>query len=374
MEKCETDTVRLTHRGNKWMDNHFQARLVSVIIPVFNRPRELRRALNSVAYQNYRPIEVVVIDDGSTDETPQVARDFPSSDGLHLRCIHLSHIGNIAALRNQGLSSARGEYIQFLDSDDFFGRRKIDLQAQALIKNPILDFVWCATVYAGRTRSRGVSMSWLGEKKLLPRYIKSPLWQTAAPLYRRSLCQQVGPLNEELKFAEDWDFGIRVLVTEPCCKRVSGAFLYYVIDPEGQTIGQLEVGAYLEEMLKSLQSAEDTLHDSGAIRKPAVRAALASRYLQASWHAASRNKTLLFKECLKKARDLSQQKRVQCKCNLLQFLALWTGDEKAGKIFAAIERRFRQADRLLKRLWLGQTPCPRLNSGEFPSSVSRLYS
>src|SRR6185503_20150635 len=91
--------------------------LVSTIIPVYNRAVLLREAVASVLSQTYRPIELIVVDDGSTDDTPRVADELGETHPQEVRVIHQSNTGPGLA-REAGRHSALGEFIQYLDSDD----------------------------------------------------------------------------------------------------------------------------------------------------------------------------------------------------------------------------------------------------------------
>src|SRR5213078_156464 len=104
--------------------------LVSVIIPVYNGARYLRAALESVFAQTYRPIEVIVVDDGSGDDSGVIAQSFPD--------VHFIHQENqgVAAARNHGFDAARGEFIAFLDQDDLWTPEKLKVQVNYLLNHP----------------------------------------------------------------------------------------------------------------------------------------------------------------------------------------------------------------------------------------------
>jgi len=104
--------------------------LVSVIIPVYNGGRYLRAALESVFAQTYRPFEVIVVDDGSADDSGVIAQSFPE-----VRYIYQTNQG-VAAARNNGLEAARGEYFAFLDQDDLWAPEKLKLQVEYLLSHP----------------------------------------------------------------------------------------------------------------------------------------------------------------------------------------------------------------------------------------------
>jgi glycosyltransferase involved in cell wall biosynthesis len=111
--------------------------LVSVIIPAYNSERYLAEAVRSALAQTYRPVEVIVVDDGSTDGTIAVAAGF----GTSVRYSLIPH-GGAAAARNHGLALARGEFIAFLDSDDLWLEDKLARQMAAFASDPSLDLVF----------------------------------------------------------------------------------------------------------------------------------------------------------------------------------------------------------------------------------------
>ena len=108
--------------------------LVSVIIPVYNGARYLGEALESVFAQTYRPFEVIVVDDGSSDDSGKIAQSF--SD---VRYIHQANQG-VAAARNNGIEAARGEFFAFIDQDDLWIPEKLRLQIAWLLNNPDLGY------------------------------------------------------------------------------------------------------------------------------------------------------------------------------------------------------------------------------------------
>lgn len=108
--------------------------LVSCIIPVFNGERYVREAIESVLAQRHRPLELIVVDDGSTDGTADVVR----SCGAEVRYMFQSNAGPTEA-RNRGLAIARGELIAFLDADDLWHEEKLERQLAVLAERPEVD-------------------------------------------------------------------------------------------------------------------------------------------------------------------------------------------------------------------------------------------
>jgi glycosyltransferase involved in cell wall biosynthesis len=184
--------------------------LVSTIIPVFNRPTLLREAVQSVLDQSWRPIEILVIDDGSTDSTPSVIRELEERLPDIVRPIRQANAGPSVA-RETGRLAARGEFIQYLDSDDLLLPRKFEVQVAALQAHPECDIAYGKTLF-----------TWIGQEPLphayrrtgekhatlFPSLLVSRWWCTQTPLYRRTLTDRIGPWSG-LWSEEDWEYDAR---------------------------------------------------------------------------------------------------------------------------------------------------------------------
>jgi glycosyltransferase involved in cell wall biosynthesis len=114
--------------------------LVSVVIPTFNRGYCLPRAIDSALAQTYQNVEVIVVDDGSTDDTPQLVARRYGGNG-RVRYMRQDNAG-VSAARNTGLAAVRGEYVALLDSDDWWMRWKLELQIACIRASPEVGMVW----------------------------------------------------------------------------------------------------------------------------------------------------------------------------------------------------------------------------------------
>jgi len=121
-----------------------QNKLVSIIIPLFNREEFIRTCVESCLKQTYPTIEIIVIDDGSTDGSKDRISDYISSGKVRY---YFQENSERSAARNHGISKAKGEYIQFLDSDDLIFQNKIEKQMLFLSKNPDYFGVRCKAEY-----------------------------------------------------------------------------------------------------------------------------------------------------------------------------------------------------------------------------------
>jgi glycosyltransferase involved in cell wall biosynthesis len=184
--------------------------LVSTIIPVHNRPALLREAVASVLAQTYRPVEIIVVDDGSTDQTGREAESLAEAHS-EVRAIHREN-GGPGAARETGRLAASGEFIQYLDSDDLLLPRKFELQVAGLRKCSDCAVCYGKTrFYAYRDRPTDVAWKRTGERisTMFPSFLQSRWWDTSTPLYRRGVTELAGPWSK-LKNEEDWEYDCRI--------------------------------------------------------------------------------------------------------------------------------------------------------------------
>ena len=139
---------------------------VSVIIPVYNTERYLRECLDSVVNQTLRDIEIICVDDGSTDGSPEILREYQAKD--ERITILRQEKSNAGAARNLGLSIAAGEYLSFLDSDDFFELEMLEHMV-ACAKNRDADIVVCEIIVYYEDACEAVPVKWHIRKELLPK-------------------------------------------------------------------------------------------------------------------------------------------------------------------------------------------------------------
>lgn len=185
--------------------------LVSTIIPVRNRAGMLIESVNSVLRQDYRPIEIVIVDDGSEDETVATADELASSNRGIVKTIHIENSGPGQA-RQVGLEKSTGEFIQFLDSDDLLLPAKFNKQVNALMVNPNYSISYGKTrEYKIGERPKDVPARRTGEKfiTLFPALLNGRIWATNTPLYRRWILQEIGTWSR-LRMYEDWEYECRL--------------------------------------------------------------------------------------------------------------------------------------------------------------------
>lgn len=171
--------------------------LVSVIIPVYNRAELLPRTLKSVVSQTYKDIEIIVVDDGSTEDIKSVVDIFNDS-----RIKYIKHSKNegLSKARNTGMKIARGDFIAFLDSDDEYLPEKIEKQVRFLEKNRDIDVVYCKA---------------LEEKMNGIYYLRSTVgWKwfvwTQQIMIKKDVIEKIGFFDEKFPALEDVDYLYRL--------------------------------------------------------------------------------------------------------------------------------------------------------------------
>lgn len=171
----------------------------------------LREAVQSVLAQTHRPIEILIVDDGSTDDTPAVAESLAREDEGTVRVFHRPNGGSGAA-RETARLEARGEYIQHLDSDDLLLPRKFEWQVAALEAHPECGVAYGWTRFRqrdGRVEPKPWKRSGEAIATMFPAMLASRWWDTPTPLYRASLIRDAGPWTP-LRIEEDWEYDCRI--------------------------------------------------------------------------------------------------------------------------------------------------------------------
>jgi glycosyltransferase involved in cell wall biosynthesis len=184
--------------------------LVSTIIPVYNRGSLLVEAVNSVLAQTYRPIEIIVVDDASTDDTPGVIESLAERHP-ELRSVRRAN-GGPGLARETGRLEAKGDFIQYLDSDDLLLPRKLELQVAALRARPECGIAYGIIRYRN-ARGEEIVCDWKPANQIVQTLFPSMLiarwWETISPLFRRSVTDAAGPWTA-LRLEEDWEYDCRI--------------------------------------------------------------------------------------------------------------------------------------------------------------------
>jgi glycosyltransferase involved in cell wall biosynthesis len=181
---------------------------VSVIIPTHNRAHIIPQTIDSVLAQTFRDVEIIVIDDGSTDDTPAVLQH---RYGEKITCIRIQNSG-LPAARNTGIRAARGRYIAFIDDDDVWVQDKLALQTALMCANQSLGMVYCGCYIMDAdgtviSETRPLKRGALFEDLLRSNDI---VGSASAVLVASGVFSRAGCFDETLVACEDWDLWIRI--------------------------------------------------------------------------------------------------------------------------------------------------------------------
>ena len=179
---------------------------ISVIIPTFNRLDLLKRAIESVLNQSIKPYDIIVVDDGSTDDTSEMIQQKYKSINL----IKQKNSG-VSAARNNGIKNAQGDWIALLDSDDEWGKNKLEEQVNNLTDNPKYEFchtneIWIRNGIRVNQKKRHKKYGGFIFDKCLDICKISP----SSVLFNKNILNHVGWFDEELPVCEDYDLWLRI--------------------------------------------------------------------------------------------------------------------------------------------------------------------
>ena len=185
---------------------------VSIIIPAYNRLPMLREAVDSVLAQDFEDVEILVVDDGSTDGTGEGMKKY----GGRVKLLEHSANRGVSAARNTGILHAKGKYIAFLDSDDLWVKGKLRIQINFLDENPHYPLCYTDEIWIRRGKRVNPMLKhakfsgWIFEK-CVPLCTISP----SSAMMRKTLFSRVGLFDEALPVCEDYDFWLRVSARFP---------------------------------------------------------------------------------------------------------------------------------------------------------------
>lgn len=292
--------------------------LVSVVVPTYNRAHLIGRTIESALGQSYDPIEIVIIDDGSTDDTAEVIAARWGNDA-RVRYFKKEN-GGPAGARNAGFARSRGEYVALLDSDDTWEPWKLSLQIRCMEQNPELGMTWTDMAMIDETgqvvdptylRHMYTAYRWFTNDELFPRsqalrdvapelapvvgdsrlfigqifsnMIMGNLVHTSTVVLRRERLQRVQGFNEALRFSgEDYDFHLRTCREGPVGLLDVSAIRYQQGMPDRLTGKKYRIHM-AENLLRTIQPVIE--HDRRDIHLPdrMIRQKLAEAHAWAAW-------------------------------------------------------------------------------------------
>ena len=214
--------------------------MISVVIPLYNKEQSVNATLDSVLAQTFHDFEVVVVDDGSTDESANVVRGFLQKDN-RIRLVEKEN-GGVCSARNQGIKESRGEYIAFLDADDNWDKDYLTEQVRMIRDFPEaamwgINFAELSNGKLVRTLATGLSEGYRGyvENYFQMKGRVSDLFCSSSVVIRKEVFEKVGGFDERIKYAEDNDMWFRIIATNKVAF-YDRYMVYYMYDAENRAL------------------------------------------------------------------------------------------------------------------------------------------
>lgn len=221
--------------------------LVSVIIPVYNMEAFLAEAIDSVLASTYPNFEIIIIDDGSTDQSPVIAETYRAKD-QRIRFYRQPNRG-VSAARNLGLENAKGEFVLPVDADDKISKYYLEAAAKVLIQRPQVKIVTCEYECFGEKQGKGKYRPY--HRKLLAR--KNVI--NNCSMFRREDALKVGGYCEEIIGREDWELWISVLKNGGEVVHLPEIGFYYRIRANSKRISDRKLKKHIIDVLNRRHKA-----------------------------------------------------------------------------------------------------------------------
>lgn len=313
--------------------------LVSIIIPVYNSEKFLKKTIESALQQTWSQKEIIIVDDGSSDQSLAIANSFQSAT---VKVISQPNRGTCAA-RNSGIAHASGAYFQFLDGDDFLSPGKISNQMklfqqfgdEIVISSRWVRFYADEDLKKIKAPRRPLDKDWNDPIEwLIASWENNWMGQTSIWLTSRTVVEKAGPWNEELPINQDGDYFCRVLLNSKEIKHCADAIVYYRSSNSNSITGARS-HSKADKQLYSYKLYEQYI--AKHIDKPGIRHALMKNYLSFIYHFYGEYPDLISK-AKQHVKELGYNKLEVAGGHRFQQLAKLIGFEQALKLRSWFKR------------------------------------
>lgn len=225
---------------------------VSVVVPAYNVRSYIEDALVSLERQSFDKFEVIVVDDGSTDDTAEVVKPFCERDS-RFQLVQKQN-GGLSSARNYGIHHACGEYIALLDGDDVYEQDKLAVHVALLDRDADVGVAYSASRAVredGRSTFMYLSGKPITSDPLLALLCKNFIGHGSNAVFRRAVFDQVGEFDETLRSSEDVDFWLRVAVQRWRFDREPRVLCRYRVRPSGLSFNVLQMQRCCTQVIES---------------------------------------------------------------------------------------------------------------------------
>jgi glycosyltransferase involved in cell wall biosynthesis len=284
--------------------DHFDPALISVVMPCYNAAPYVEEAIASVLQQTYPQIELIIVDDGSTDASVQIMSRLAAANPGRITVLHQTNSGPYAA-RNYGLAHANGNFIAFLDADDTWHPEALEKLHTAMIET-LADVAYCGWQNVGESAAnmQPYIPPNYAESDAAALFLKSCPWPINGVLLRRQLVDSLRGFSERLPTAMDYDLWLRLLATQPTVVRVPQVLAFYRRYPRGNA----QIPRW-RQVFDAIRVREDFIrrhpapvaHLSTAERDAQVYSSLLSEAYRCHWRRDTDSSRRLFRRAFRKA-------------------------------------------------------------------------
>ena len=282
----------------------FDPALISVIMPCYNAAPYVEEAIECVLQQSYRQVELVIVDDGSNDESVEIIARLAAGNPGRITVLHQTNSGPYAA-RNRALAHARGNFIAFLDADDYWHPDALN-QLHAALAETLADAAYCGWQNVGE--AAGNTPPYVppdyAAADAVALFLHSCPWPINGVLLRRQLVDTLRGFSERLPTAMDYDLWLRMLAMQPKVVRVPEVLAFYRRYPRGdahiprwrQVFDAISVREHFVR-----HHPQQTAHLSRAERDARVYGSLLPEAYRCHWRRDTASSRRLFLRAFRKA-------------------------------------------------------------------------
>ena len=220
--------------------------MISVVIPLYNKQNSILATIQSVVNQTYTDFELLIIDDGSTDDSASIAASYPDT---RIRVIDKEN-GGVCSARNRGIQEANGEYIALLDGDDQWDKKYLDEQMRMVadFPNAAMWGINFAELSDGKLIRKLATALPDGYRGYVENYFQmqgrvSDLFCSSSVLIRKEVFDKVGMFDERIKYAEDSDMWFRIITNYPVAF-YDRYMVWYLYDAENRAMNRKRLLKY----------------------------------------------------------------------------------------------------------------------------------
>jgi len=283
---------------------------ISIVIPYHNREKRIKATLMSVLSQSHRPLELIVVNNNSSDKSESICREFKEkyeSDDLEIILTEEQKIGANAA-RNKGLELATSEYISFFDSDDLMLPNRMELINNAIVNNSLADIIGTISNVTDESSGKDYVKMRSYSSDTITQIVRGQLY-TCSMTIRVSALKSINGWDERLDRWQDWNLGVRLLLKGYKVKWIEGVPLDTVYVHNDSITGRL-YGTKGNPLLKSILITLDSIENESNRDISKLRGAIIYRLYLLSALIEREGNLTMSKETLDKAKELSKGLRL----------------------------------------------------------------